>query len=138
MVAFVKAHRDELQSLPTAFVSVSLSEAGVERPTASARQRAKAERDVRKMVFHFLEQTAWSPSAVKPVAGALLYTHYNPFLRFVMKRIAGRSGGSTDTAHDHDYTDWTALERFVREFVASVPTRAKAKLWTSLDAHVAS
>jgi menaquinone-dependent protoporphyrinogen oxidase len=138
MVSFVKAHRDELQSLPAAFVSVSLSEAGAERPTASARERAKAERDVRKVVFHFLEQTAWSPSAVKPVAGALPYTHYNPLLRFVMKRIAGRSGGSTDTAHDHDYTDWAALERFVREFVASVPTRAWAKSQTSLRAQVAS
>jgi len=127
MVSFVKARRDELRTLPTAFVSVSLAEAGAELPTASASERAKAQRDVRRMVFRFLDETGFSPSRVKPVAGALLYTQYNPVVRFVMKQIAGRSGGSTDTAHDHVYTDWESLDQFVQEFVASLPDRARAK-----------
>jgi menaquinone-dependent protoporphyrinogen oxidase len=37
-----------------------------------------------------------------------------------MKRIARKSGGSTDTSRDHDYTDWAALDLFVQEFVEAI------------------
>jgi len=36
----------------------------------------------------------------------------------VMKWIAGKAGGSTDTSRDHEYTDWDALGRFAAEFAA--------------------
>jgi hypothetical protein len=36
-----------------------------------------------------------------------------------MKLIAKQQGGDTDTSHDHEYTDWDDLTRFVEEFVAA-------------------
>jgi menaquinone-dependent protoporphyrinogen oxidase len=44
MVKFVKRHRAELDRLPAAFLSVSLSESGAERANATAEQRAQASR----------------------------------------------------------------------------------------------
>jgi menaquinone-dependent protoporphyrinogen oxidase len=49
-----------------------------------------------------------------------MYSKYNWFIRFVMKRIARRAGASTDTSRDHEFTDWVALDRFVNEFAALV------------------
>jgi len=113
MIDFVKAHHEELERLPTAFLSVSMSEAGVEDATASFEMRSKAAVDVKKMIDDFCHATGFHPSRVWPVAGALMYTQYGALVRFVMRRIAKREGGSTDTAHDHEYTDWKGLHGFV-------------------------
>lgn len=111
MVEFVRRHKNLLEQMPTVFLSVSLSEAGVEDEMASAGQRAKAERDVERLIQEFLTTTGWHPARIQAVAGALLYTQYNFLIRLVMKRIARAAGGSTDTAHDHCYTNWTMLDR---------------------------
>jgi menaquinone-dependent protoporphyrinogen oxidase len=113
MVEFVKAHHDQLEKLPTAFLSVSLSEAGVEDMTAAFDARAKAAMDVKKVIDDFCHQTGLHPSRVWPVAGALMYSEYGALVRFVMRRIARSQGQSTDTTHDHEYTDWKGLHRFV-------------------------
>lgn len=68
-------------------------------------------------VTDFLDQTRWSPDRYELVAGAMQFTKYNWFIRFVVKRIAKAKGLSTDTTRDHDYTDWNALDRFARTFV---------------------
>jgi menaquinone-dependent protoporphyrinogen oxidase len=115
MLGFVKQHRDELDKMPTAFLSVSLSEAGVERADAPPEQHAQFVADVEKMLERFFDQTGWRPTHAKPIAGALVYSKYNFLIRFVMKRIARRSGGDTDTSRDYEYTDWLALDRFAAE-----------------------
>ena len=115
IITFVKHHLAELQRIQTAFLSVSLSEAGAEDPNAPAVSRAKAAADVEKMIAAFVSETGWHPAKIKPVAGALLYTRYNFFLRFVMKRISRKAGATTDTSTDHEYTDWAALDQFVDE-----------------------
>ena len=55
------------------------------------------------------------------LAGALNYTQYDYFKRLLMHLIAKQRGRSTDTAHDHEYTDWDDLTRFVEEFLAVAP-----------------
>jgi len=117
MVRFVKEHLLELNCMPAAFVSVSLSQAGVELPHATPEQRAESAAGVREVLDRFYRDTGWRPEIVKPVAGALLYTKYNFLVRFIMKWIARKAGGSTDTSRDHEYTDWAALDQFVEMFV---------------------
>jgi len=112
MLRFVKLNRSELNELPTAFVSVTLSQAGVERPSASAEERKVFTAGVTGVADEFLYETGWRPTHIKPVAGALLYTKYNPLMRFVMKRIAKKAGAETDTSRDYEYTDWAELDRF--------------------------
>jgi menaquinone-dependent protoporphyrinogen oxidase len=120
MISFAKHHRDALERMPSAFLSISLTEAGVEDPAASAAARDAAHREVEGLTARFFEQTGWHPARVKPVAGALLYTKYNALLRFVMKHIVLGKGGSTDTSRDHEYTDFVALDRFVGDLARSL------------------
>jgi menaquinone-dependent protoporphyrinogen oxidase len=114
-IAFAKHHRCELQGMTAAFVSVSLTEASVERSKSCARpeEHARYVAYVKRANQRFFEQTGWRPARVENVAGALAYTRYNFLIRFLMKLIASRTGGSTDTSRDHQYTDWAALDRFV-------------------------
>jgi menaquinone-dependent protoporphyrinogen oxidase len=116
MLHFVKSHRAELDRLPTAFLSVTLSEAGAERPIATPEERARFAADAQHVPDNFLEAAQWRPTRMKPVAGALLYTKYNFLVRFIMKRIAREVGAETDTSRDYEYTNWAALDEFVDEF----------------------
>lgn len=120
MVKFVKDHVLQLEAIPTAFISVTLTEAGVERPESSPEERARFAADTQRVIGNFFEETGWHPAHVKAVAGALLYTKYNLLLRFVMKRIAKTAHADTDTSRDHEYTDWLALDHFVDEFAAEL------------------
>jgi menaquinone-dependent protoporphyrinogen oxidase len=127
MIKFVKEHRAELERMTTAFVSVTLSEAGAERPDAPPEEHARFARDVDTMLAKFFHETGWLPTVAKPVAGALLYTHYNFFLRLIMKRIAKKAGAATDTSRNYVYTDWPGLDKFVEDLAEEIrEPRAKA------------
>lgn len=113
LVAFVKAHRAQLDSMPTAFLSVCGAEAGAERG-ATPEARAKSAAHVGEELRAFVEATGWHPRHVRPVAGAFVFTQYNPLVRWVMKRVAKSEGMPTDTSRDYDFTDWVALDDFSR------------------------
>jgi len=120
MQRFIERERNTLAELPTAFLSVSLSAAGAQDPARAPEYRLRVLRELRKCAESLFDKTEWRPGQTEYVAGALMYTHYNPIVRWVMKRIARKEGASTDTAHDHVYTDWKALDRFVDGFVESL------------------
>jgi hypothetical protein len=90
-----------------AFFSVSLSAAGRET------QREKA----RAVLEGFLEEVGWHPEVRAVVPGTLAYGQYGPMKRFVMRLIARRAGGATDTSRDHEYTDWEGVTRFTEAFL---------------------
>ena len=105
--SWVRAHAAILQERPTAFVSVCL---GVRQ------QDPRVRRDLDGIIDRFIKETGWVPTTTKIVAGALLYTRYNWITRLVMKRIARKAGGDTDTTRDHVYTDWNDLRAFAEGF----------------------
>lgn len=108
---WVSEHAAELNTRPCAFVSVSLAAAATDEDERhEALECAEA----------FFEKTGWRPKAVHNAAGALRYTKYDFLKTWIMKRIAKSQGGSTDTGHDTEYTDWTALELFVTDFAAAI------------------
>lgn len=113
LVAFVKAHKAALERMPAAFLSVSLAEATAENPRTPPEMRGKAAEEVMTVIHEFFGETGWHPDRVWPVAGALVYSEYNILERFVMRLIAKRAGGDTNTSADYEYTDWIALDRFV-------------------------
>jgi menaquinone-dependent protoporphyrinogen oxidase len=104
---WVRANADALNARPTAFVSVCL---GV------LQQEPQVQQEVAAIMARFLTVAGWRPAVTKTVAGALLYTQYNPFLRWVMKRITRKAGGDTDTSRDYEYTDWSDLRTFAEDF----------------------
>jgi menaquinone-dependent protoporphyrinogen oxidase len=64
----------------------------------------------------YQQKTGWRPDVSEVFAGALMYSEYNWLVRMVMKSIARHEGGSTDTSHDTEYTDWTEVDRFAEAF----------------------
>ena len=117
IVRFVKSHRADLVRLGAPFLSLTLSEAGAEDSAAPPEKRMAAAADARRMIDVFVQETGWRPAYVLPVAGALAYSKYNFIVRLVMKAIARKAGGPTDTSRDYEFTDWAALDRFVLERV---------------------
>jgi menaquinone-dependent protoporphyrinogen oxidase len=73
----VAANGASLASLPTAFVSVSLTAA---EDTEEAREAAQ------RCIDDFLKQTDWAPGQTIPIAGALQYREHDVYTRTLMRR----------------------------------------------------
>lgn len=108
MTHFVNDNASWLNRVPSVFLSVSLGIAA-----ADPRSKAEAEDNLRQ----FLAETGWQPVRTRCIAGALRYTRYSFFKRLVMRLIAQRNEGDTDTSRDYEYTDWEDLRRFIAAFL---------------------
>jgi menaquinone-dependent protoporphyrinogen oxidase len=104
---FVRDHVETLNRRPSAFFSVSLT---------AAHEDSEARAPATDLLEDFLDETGWNPDGTLTVAGALKYSEYGLLKRFVMRRIAGRASGDTDTSRDYEYTDWDDVDAFAREF----------------------
>ena len=114
---WIRAHVSEFGNQPTAFVSVCLA----------VRSTQEKDRDEASAIpRRFVDELGWHPTVIKVVAGALPYTQYNVFVRWIMKRIVSKAGGDTDTSRDYEYTDWNDLREFAREFGRRIATAAAA------------
>lgn len=111
IVRFVRSQREFLTRGVSAFFSVNLA-------VASRTSDGRAE--TLPLVERFIEETGWRPMRVELIAGALPYTKYNFFIRLLMRHMARKAGGDTDTSRDHEYTDWAAVERFALEVVDQI------------------
>jgi menaquinone-dependent protoporphyrinogen oxidase len=119
LVQFARAHRAELENLNASFLSLTLSQAGAQDTAAPPDKRDAAAADAQRMIDVFVDDTGWRPAYALPVAGALAYSKYNFLVKFVMKAIARRAGGPTDTSRDYEFTDWDAVDRFTQEHSGS-------------------
>ncbi len=116
MARFVKKHRLKLATVPSAFLSVSLCEAGAEDPAAEPQQKIRNRLDAFWLMDRFFTSTHWHPDIALPVAGALRYSQYSIFKKLVLQQVARAKGGSSDTSRDHEYTDWDRVDDFVVRF----------------------
>ncbi|HEX8028530.1 MAG TPA: flavodoxin domain-containing protein [Vicinamibacterales bacterium] len=114
---WLRAHVGEFGAQPTAFVSVCLA-------IASKHEKSRAEAAL--IPRRFVDEIGWHPPVIKVIAGALPYTRYNPFIRWIMKRIAKAEGGDTDTTRDYEYTDWREVREFADRFAHQVIIREAA------------
>jgi menaquinone-dependent protoporphyrinogen oxidase len=118
LAGFIRDHAAWLETVPTAFFSVSLT---------AARDDEAGRRETARMLDEFLARTGLKPRRSCRIAGALRYSRYGMLKRFLMRQIAGRAGGDTDTSRDFEYTNWKLIRRFVLEFageIDSVPRQA--------------
>jgi menaquinone-dependent protoporphyrinogen oxidase len=104
-----------LSAIPTAFVSVSGS-------AASLDGGAKAE----EYINDFARVTGWKPDFHLSVAGAVLYTKYDPITRLMMKFASRTAGRDTDTSRDYVYTNWNQVDQFMHAFVDALERHAHA------------
>jgi menaquinone-dependent protoporphyrinogen oxidase len=107
--AFVRQEASWLNSVPNAFVSVSLLiRSEFEEEQEEARQFPDA----------LLAESGWRPGLVHHAAGALRYTEYDFFKRWIIRRMAEYENAPTDVSRDHEFTDWQALSAFVQAFLS--------------------
>jgi len=113
VVRRVRENRTTLESLPSAFFSVSLAAHGDDG-------------EAQRYVEEFQKETGWRPARVATFAGALRYTAYGFVKRHLMRRIAHTKPGDlgVDFSRDYDYTDWDAVDRFAEEVAAELASRA--------------
>jgi menaquinone-dependent protoporphyrinogen oxidase len=108
---FVADRSSELGRVPSAFFLVS----------GAAGSSDESERNAARGIMDgFLDEAGWAPTARASFAGAIPYTRYPLFLRWIMKWISWRNGGSTDTSRDHEYTDWGRVTAFADQFAAGL------------------
>jgi menaquinone-dependent protoporphyrinogen oxidase len=68
----------------------------------------------------------WKPLSIRAIAGRLAYREYNFLIRFIIKRIAKKEGGPTDTSRDHELTDWEEVDRLGHEMATAIHTKWRA------------
>jgi menaquinone-dependent protoporphyrinogen oxidase len=117
--SFVREHRDVINTLPSAFFSVSGS---------AASKSETGRNEATRMLSAFLSETGWRPRLTRTIGGAMAFRRYNPLVRWMMKRISAKEGGPIDTSRDHELTDWTQVDRFVDDFVSLLPQRTDSHL----------
>jgi menaquinone-dependent protoporphyrinogen oxidase len=111
---FVRAHVSDLNRVPSAFFSVSLAAASKnEKEVDAAEALARA----------FPAARGWTPEIIVSLAGRLAYREYGILIRWMMKRIARKEGGPTDTSRDHELTDWTQVEQLARDMAQRIRAR---------------
>ena len=103
--AFVEALASQLNHVPSAFFSVSLSEASVKPGEQAA---------ARRLAREFVTSHGWTPQLVLSLAGRLAYTQYGVLTRWLMKRIARAEGAPTDTSRDYELTNWEKVDRIAQ------------------------
>ena len=109
---FVTKNRVRLTAMRTALISVSGDAA--ERDTIP-----RAEEYVRKL----FAATGWTASEWHLAGGAISFSKYNWFVRWVMKLSLAERGVAIDVSRDHEQTDWEAVLRFARAFVTTQAAR---------------
>ena len=117
--AFVRRHLASLNAVPSAFVSVCGAMAG---------SNPGAARTAQLYLQKFLDTTGWRPTLAKSFAGALPYTKYSPWVRWMMKMISRRTGRPTDTSRDYDFTDWSDVQQFARRFAGLFAVSAQVDI----------
>lgn len=114
---FVRANWVLLNSVPSAFFSVSL---------AAASKNPEEVNQAVRLARAFPEARGWRPVIVASIAGRLAYLQYNFLVRFVVKQISKKEGGPTDTSRNHELTDWAQVEKLAHDMAAIIRERAAA------------
>lgn len=108
---YIMNQAEVLNVTPSVFYSVCM---------AVASDIAEEHEEAANIAKSFLKQTGWKPLAVWHVAGALKYTKYDYFKRLIMRMIAKKQGGATDTSQDYEYTDWEEVKHLTIDLVQKI------------------
>jgi menaquinone-dependent protoporphyrinogen oxidase len=108
----IRAAAPHLARVPTAFFSVCLGILERDNPKTQAAER--------EIVRQFEAETEFRPQAVAIFAGAILYSRYGWLKRRILRSIARKAGTETSFDRDYEFTDWSEVARFTRDFLARI------------------
>ena len=115
---FIINHLEVLQTKPSVFFSVSLTE---------SEEREELRREVYDLVHKFLDDAGWKPVLIASFAGAVPFSQYGFIRRMIMRAIMRRRLDDVDTTRDYEYTDWASVDEFVKQFEATVSSWSAAQ-----------
>ena len=107
---FIETNKGSLNQINNAFFCVNLT----------ARKPEKNAPETNAYMKKFLTLSSWQPQNLAVFAGALLYSKYGFFDKFMIRLIMKITGGETDTSKDIEYTDWDKVDQYADELLASL------------------
>jgi len=102
IIEFINTHKEELDTVKTAFFSVNLV----------ARKPQKNKPNTNPYVIKFFKTIDWKPNVVEVFAGMLDYKKYKPFDRIMIQFIMWMTKGPTDRNTTIEYTNWDKVKEF--------------------------
>ena len=109
MIRLINSHADQIGLKPRSFFLVLLSAA-----TKEPALRETSLTDARRKLD---SQLNLKFDSIEFFAGALTYSKYSKPVKWLMRRIAKKSGGGTDTSRDYEYTDWEHVRRYAQHLL---------------------
>ena len=103
---FVNLNKNILDQKKSAFFSVNVV----------ARKPEKNSAETNPYINKFLRISKWKPNKISVFAGKVDYPNYNFFDKYIIKFIMFITGGPTDTSQSYEFTDWTKVDDFSKEF----------------------
>jgi menaquinone-dependent protoporphyrinogen oxidase len=108
---YIKEHARGLNKVPSMFISVSLT---------AADEDPEAWNELEKVTYDWLSESGWKPTRIYFAAGALRYTRYNYFKRYIMRQIARKTDKPINVDQDYEFTDWESLKDQFKQFIQPV------------------
>lgn len=110
LIDFVRAHRDELEHVPTSFFVVCM---------AASKHGTHAQEEVAEYFESFTRDTGFAPKRLAAFGDELHYTEYGTLEKLALRVRASlvptsMDGVPSDTSRDHDLTDWASVAAFAR------------------------
>ena len=106
-LAFVTAHKADLDRKPNSFFNISVV----------ARTPEKATPAGNRYMQKFLEISSWKPRDLKVIAGKVDYPSWPWHERVMIQMIMKMTHGPTDPATIIDYTDWDDVRAYGRHLL---------------------
>lgn len=102
IIDFINTHKEQLDSIKTAFFSVNLV----------ARKPEKSTPSTNPYVIKFFKTIDWTPTIVEVFAGKLDYKKYPFFDRIMIQFIMWMTKGPTNANTEIEYTNWDKVTAF--------------------------
>ena len=103
---FINLNKNILEQKKSAFFSVNVV----------ARKPEKNSAETNPYINKFLKISKWKPNKISVFAGKVDYPSYNFFDKYIIKFIMFITKGPTDTSQSYEFTDWSKVDDFSREF----------------------
>ena len=103
---FINLNKNILDQKKSAFFSVNVVARKPEKNTA----------ETNPYIHKFLKISKWKPNKISVFAGKVDYPNYNFFDKYVIKFIMFITKGPTDTSQSYEFTDWSKVDDFSKEF----------------------
>ena len=103
---FINLNKNILDQKKSAFFSVNVV----------ARKQGKNTAETNPYINKFLKTSKWKPNKISVFAGKVDYPKYNFFDKYIIKFIMFITKGPTDTSQSYEFTDWSKVDDFSKEF----------------------